>query len=363
MARQQGSGKVYKRADKGSDWWLDYTDAHGKRRRRKGGRTKKEAEQTLSKLIQERDAIKSGNVTALRQQGQTLGELRERFLQAHALHKTEQRLERLDRFLRRIEASLPTTVVDQLSNQDILSVFGRFKHQEGLANGTINHHIVAFNTLVKWAKLSRFETVSILDTGKKNQRRPQRSITKEELTRLIEVCEAHAMNEGTELADTRAAKILFLADTGCRFSEAGRLTWDELDLDGGTAFFPGSTNKIGLERTVPLTPRLQARLRLVERRSPLVLPLANGGPELNSFTFNRWLKQRLPEAGIPLRTSQGIFSAHGLRHTFATRLALAGVPIQKAMYLTGHESLTTLTRIYTHIRAQDVEGLLAEPTF
>lgn len=49
------------------------------------------------------------------------------------------------------------------------------------------------------------------------------------------------------------------------------------------------------------------------------------------------------------------------RHTFATRLARAGVPIAIAQKLTGHRTATILLGIYTHIRDDEtrkaIEGL------
>lgn len=59
---------------------------------------------------------------------------------------------------------------------------------------------------------------------------------------------------------------------------------------------------------------------------------------------------------------------HALRHTWATRMARAGVPIQKTKYLGGWKTLAMLSRIYTHLEAEDAMEAMAsvqlpEPSF
>ena len=51
-------------------------------------------------------------------------------------------------------------------------------------------------------------------------------------------------------------------------------------------------------------------------------------------------------AKIPRRDAEGhVVNVHALRHTFATRLARAGVPLQQAAYLLGHKTLSVLMQV------------------
>ena len=53
---------------------------------------------------------------------------------------------------------------------------------------------------------------------------------------------------------------------------------------------------------------------------------------------------------------------HGLRHTFATRLAVAGVPLVKLQEWLGHEDIAT-TQIYIDYQPSAQDGALIERAF
>jgi integrase len=53
---------------------------------------------------------------------------------------------------------------------------------------------------------------------------------------------------------------------------------------------------------------------------------------------------------------------HGLRHTFGTRLAAAGVPLVKIQEWMGHENAET-TQIYVDYQPSEHDGKLVERAF
>jgi integrase len=55
-------------------------------------------------------------------------------------------------------------------------------------------------------------------------------------------------------------------------------------------------------------------------------------------------------------------SLHGLRHTFGTRLAAAGVPLVKIQEWMGHENAET-TQIYVDYQPSEQDGQLVERAF
>jgi len=59
------------------------------------------------------------------------------------------------------------------------------------------------------------------------------------------------------------------------------------------------------------------------------------------------------------------FTWHDLRHTFASRLVMAGVDLRKIQDLMGHKTIEMTVR-YTHLRRDDlneaVETLVSQPT-
>ena len=130
------------------------------------------------------------------------------------------------------------------------------------------------------------------------------------------------------------------------------------------------TKKNRTERVIPLGPTL---LGLLRERAGCVKGLAElpaaglvftspwGRPWGLSHNFRDWLDLILERAKIQRKDSQGrVVNVHALRHTFATRLARAGVSLQQAAYLTGHRTLTVLLQIYTHLQAEDARGAIAK---
>lgn len=161
-----------------------------------------------------------------------------------------------------------------------------------------------------------------------------------------------------------------LLDTGMRIGEAVALHRQRINLDAGTIdvvekwdqytrvvmAYPKGKRR----RTVPLTDNLASRLRYWfaahpdqghcgfehGRGSVCRSSLALVGPrgaviDPKNFT-NVKFKTALVDAGI------GHARVHDLRHTYASRLVTAGVPLTHIQRLLGHESITTTER-YAHL--------------
>jgi integrase len=132
-----------------------------------------------------------------------------------------------------------------------------------------------------------------------------------------------------------------------RLSEQFNMTWDQVDLDGGIIRLPDS--KHGDARFVRLNARAKAVLRILHDART---------SEGRVFTTNlkpRWFTRDATEAaGIT-----GV-SWHTLRHTFISRLVMAGIDLRTVMELAGHKSIT-MTMRYAHLApghaAQAVEKL------
>ena len=49
------------------------------------------------------------------------------------------------------------------------------------------------------------------------------------------------------------------------------------------------------------------------------------------------------------------FTAHILRHTYATTLYYTGIDVKTAQYLLGHKNVTVTLEIYTHLKRRDTD--------
>lgn len=82
-------------------------------------------------------------------------------------------------------------------------------------------------------------------------------------------------------------------------------------------------------------------------------PLFDGLPEKMSRVFERDCNA----AGIPKHDGAGrVIDVHGLRHTFGTMLARAGVPLQVAQRAMRHSTPALTANVYTHLGLMDISG-------
>jgi integrase len=95
---------------------------------------------------------------------------------------------------------------------------------------------------------------------------------------------------------------------------------------------------------LPITPELDRALAQVPRTNMTFLLTARGSP-FKATSFGNWMRKRCDEAGLP------DCSAHGLRKLVATRLANAGCSDRMIMAITGHRSVSEVSR-YTKARDQ-----------
>jgi integrase len=129
-------------------------------------------------------------------------------------------------------------------------------------------------------------------------------------------------------------------NTGLRLSELYGLTWENVDTSRRVLTVPRSKN--GETRHVPLNSVALAALAELRNRgdgtgavirNPQGEPLA--GPRY-------WFEPAVGRAKIRS------FSWHCLRHTFASRLVMAGVDLRTVQELLGHKSIAMTVR-YSHL--------------
>lgn len=171
-----------------------------------------------------------------------------------------------------------------------------------------------------------------------------------------------------------ALYVLVLAETGARCeSEALRLKWADVDLEGGFIFIPSRIGehrtKSGRGRWVPLTPRLREAMR----EHFAAFRLASYGGKRSPYLFHHTRTRRNARAGEPVknfRTSlekaiaraklpEG-FRPHDLRHRRVTTWLAEGKPVTLVKEAMGHSTVQT-TMIYQHLAREHLRALVDEP--
>ncbi len=149
---------------------------------------------------------------------------------------------------------------------------------------------------------------------------------------------------------------------GLRRGEIAGLQWGDVDLSRRLLtisrtrqrvagdLVTGPTKSAAGARCIPIAPELLPILRSAYRLAPQswVCPCA---PEAHDRRWQRMQRQQL-------HLSQQ-YRLHDLRHTYVTRLLIAGAMPRIVQYVAGHSSLDMTMRVYTHITPADAQRELA----
>jgi integrase len=157
--------------------------------------------------------------------------------------------------------------------------------------------------------------------------------------------------------DEDRQRVTVLLHTGLRKAEFLGLRWKYVDTKAGVLTIPRTKN--GEARHVPMNATVREILARRPRplnRDALVFPNRAGMVDL------RWAEKAFPEAIVTAGIAD--FRLHDLRHTFASRLVMAGVDLLTVMQLGGWKSLAMVQR-YAHLspghRQSAIERLVTRP--
>lgn len=131
--------------------------------------------------------------------------------------------------------------------------------------------------------------------------------------------------------------------TGFRRGELVTMEWR--NITPHTVIVNGKTGK----REFPNSERLMAVINTIPRRSNWIFPVpGNPKKHIDPDVASHAVKAAFRSLDFP-----EVYTLHTLRHTFASHLALNGVPIQRISILLGHKVIYT-TMKYAHLMPKDV---------
>jgi site-specific recombinase XerD len=127
--------------------------------------------------------------------------------------------------------------------------------------------------------------------------------------------------------------------TGMRRGEQFNAEWQNWKAKDGILYVTGKTGP----RAVQISRAAERCLRRVRKRAPRNQVFIT--PERNCTAQDRrlWFEKAVKKAGL-----RPAFHYHDLRHTFASRLAIAGVPLLEIQQLLGHKTIGMTLR-YAHL--------------
>jgi len=165
--------------------------------------------------------------------------------------------------------------------------------------------------------------------------------------------------------DFERALLIFAVHTGARFGEQRVIRWGDLDWSRRLVLIrrsmPTGTHetaptKSGKQRRVPMTDTLHAALKRIQGLQHLqdgfVFGRRRDGKPLSIYTFTERLRRACRKAKI-----RGV-RWHDLRHSFASQLVSAGVPLRQVQEWLGHSTMM-MTMRYAHLAPGGGEAIRA----
>jgi site-specific recombinase XerD len=311
-------------------WWIRYADTTGRIRREKAG-----PKSAAIKLYQKRKTEilqKKKLPETLRKRAIGFAELVE---DALAYSKAHKRSYNDDVYrMKRLKAWFSEWAAESVTPHDIEKRLSEIAEEEKLAPATLNRYrallSLTFRLGIESGKV--FSNPARLVKHRRENNARIRWLTDEEETKLRKVIK--------EEFPEHLPEIDLALNTGLRLGEMYNLSWEDISLETRTATVLRSKN--GETRHVPLNAPAIVALEVLQKQEKARGPvfLNTRGERLISPRY--WFDPSVEKADIE------DFTWHCLRHTFASRLVMAGVDLRTVQELLGHKSIQMTCR-YAHL--------------
>lgn len=239
---------------------------------------------------------------------------------------------------------------------------------EGLARSTRARRLSSIKQIYRFAYEDglRTDNPALQIKGPGRDKALPKTLTMEEVDRLLAAAETHGRSAGDRLRNTCLMQLLYA--TGMRVSELVGLPVSAARGDPQVLLIRG---KGGKERMVPLSPPAREALAawLVHRDEAEDLARIEKGTAPSRFLFPSHGKEGhltrvrfftlIKELAVTGGVSPETVTPHTLRHAFATHLLQNGADLRSIQTLLGHADIAT-TEIYTHVLDERLKALVLE---
>lgn len=320
MSKVRTKGVVWKRGS----WWIDYRDNNGRRHRRKIGLSKTIAEQALSKI---RVQIAENRYLDIKKEPRIkFSDFAKDYLEIHSKGKKSYYTD--GKIINLLNRYFGHKYLHEIQSIDVQ----RFKNEraEKVKHGTVNRSLAIlksmFNRAIEWKKATENPCKGVKNFKENNQR--DRYLTDEEELRLLPNC-----NEYLKTI------IIIALHTGMRKGEILRLKWKDINTEHRIISLYETKNGEG--RKIVMNQTIYNTIMNFPKhpKSEYVFCDKFGKPYGD---IKKSFLSAINKAGIIN------FHFHDLRHTFASRLVMAGVDLNTVRELLGHKSLEMTLR-YSHL--------------
>jgi integrase len=320
-----------------NSWWVDFR-VEGIRYRKRSPESSRASAAAYETVLRER--LARGKPLCDPGPGPTLEEFVQRWFQTYVIpnNKLSEQRGKHQNLTGHILPWFGQMRLDAIQVHDI----DRYKASRlarGLSPKTVNNHLATLGkclrTAQEWGEVVAVPRIRLLKV-------PPQSFD------FLSPDECRTLLGAAESDPTGYAMILVALRTGMRLGELRGLEWRNVDLDRRTIFVcqaivrnECTSPKNNRTRFIPMTAGLVEVLTRLRRQSKHVFADPDNGPISGDIAYTI-IRRACHGAGLRR------IGWHVLRHTFASHLAAAGVPIRVVQDLLGHSTIT-MTMRYAHL--------------
>lgn len=323
-------------------YMVRYRTASGTQRKMKIGRTtdfppdkaRELARKVFTQVAEGKDP-RAEQVEA--KQAPTVADLETRYTDEHASKFKKAASQRSDEINWRLHIlpALGKKKVQEVTQADVLKLFGSLSEKKATANQVLALLSKAFNLAETW-KMRAPNTNPCRGVKKFQIQEKECILAPDQIGRLNQTLDD--MTQANGITSDFAAFIRLLMLTGCRKSEImlAKASW--IDLHQGLLLLPDS--KVGQRRICMSPPALEIAAQLVQDGREWLIPGQRKGQPLVT-PYKVWAAVK-KAAGLPKE-----LRLHDLRHTAGSLAHMAGATQKEIAEMLGHSQLSTTER-YLH---------------
>lgn len=320
---------VFERPKGSGVWWIRYADAYGREHREKVGAQSIAAEAYYIR----KSEIREGRFVTPKERRNsrvTFGELADLAIEAKRGHNADGSIHNDELTKKRIAKRLGSLPAASITSAEIASYLLSLKGKDR-CGPTVNRYRSFISSVFSYAvRTKKLECNPVKDVPRYKEHPGRvRFLDEEEETKLREKIR--------ELYPQYEPEVDVALHTGARRGEQFHIKWKDVDFKRGFVRVDGKTGP----RHIEMNSIARAALLSLQRKSIANYVCADA-KRVGQRDWRRWFEECVEAAGIE------DFTWHDLRHTFASRLVMAGVDLRTVQELLGHKSITQ-TMKYAHL--------------
>jgi integrase len=261
----------------------------------------------------------------------------------------------------RIALALGHLVIDQISRQQVEQLVAdllRTGASVRMVRGVVSTLRRLLQAAVEWGLVAENPARRVRLPAPETHTRQahERVLSMAELTRLVHACQGSLRSQ---------TMIRAMAEAGLRRGEVIGLRWEDVDLAGLRLHVRRSVSDVHGVRQERTTKGKRSRKVAIsegfaervaawraacggERARGYVWP-GTGGQPMNAHSPNQSLARALRRAGLVDAKGVPLVTPHGLRHTAASLMLAAGVPLIVVSRQLGHANPNVTAQVYAHL--------------